>query len=229
MFYVVDQKSQTLLGMPAIKALGLIPAIETVSMGDHVVASESDRVLAEFKEVFDGLGKYCTPVKLQLKQGAVPKTAPARHVPEKVRDKLRVELDRLVAEGIIARDMEPSEWLSPPVIVNRPSRAIRLCLDLQYLNTQLVRTQCTLDTPAEIFSRIQGFRFYSCLDAKQGFHQLGLDYESSRLTCFVTSFGKFRYCRLPMGVTNAPELFNQLMRDILSCIDGVECYIDDIC
>lgn len=93
-FYVVDQESQTLLGMPAIEAQGLIPAIETISVGDSVVASESDRVLAEFKEVFDGLGKYHTPVKLQLKQGTVWNTAPARHMPEKVSDKLRVELYR---------------------------------------------------------------------------------------------------------------------------------------
>ena len=31
-----------------------------------------------------------------------------------------------------------------------------------------------------------------------------------------------------MGVTNALELFNQLMRDILSSIDRVKYYIDDI-
>ena len=53
-------------------------------MGDvSVGASESERVLAEFKEVFDGLGKNHPPLKLQLTQETVPKTAPARHVPEK--------------------------------------------------------------------------------------------------------------------------------------------------
>lgn len=225
-FYVVDQNSNTLLGMPAIKALSLIPAIAQVSSDSSSPAN--DEIMTKYSHVFEGLGKYHTPISLQLKEGAVPKATPARQVPEKVRTKLKAELDRLVQEGIIERDTEPSEWLSPPIIVNKPDGSIRLCLDPQYLNTQLVRTQCCLSTPTEIFSRISGSKYFSCLDGKQGFHQLELDEQSSRLTCFLTPFGKYRYLRLPMGITNAPELFHQTMLDLVQGIQGVECYIDDL-
>ena len=63
-FYVVDQNSQTLLGMPAIKSLGLIPSIEQVS----VSTQDCENVLNEYRGVFEGLGKYHTPVKLQLRR-----------------------------------------------------------------------------------------------------------------------------------------------------------------
>ena len=225
-FFIVEQKADTLLGMPAIKALRLIPSIAQVSTNQG--SSSCDAIVNQYKHVFEGLGKYHTPISLQLKQGAEPRAAPPRLVPEKVRSKLKLELERLEQEGIIARDAEPSEWLSPPIIVNKPDGSIRLCLDPQYLNSQLVRTQCSLSTPSEIFSRISGSKFFSCLDGKQGFHQLVLDSKSSHLTCFVTPFGKYKYLRLPMGITNAPELFHQLMVDTLQGIPGVECYIDDV-
>lgn len=131
-------------------------------------------------------------------------------------------------DQIIARDKEPSAWFSPPVIVNKPERSIRLCLDPQYLNTQLVRTRCALSTPTEIFSRINGSQWFTCPDGKQGFHQLELDPKSSQLTSFLTPFGKYRYLRMPMGITNAPELFSQTILDLLKDIPGVECYIDDV-
>lgn len=228
LFYIVDQTSDTLIGLPAIKALNLIPSIEQVSANDSNQCNPCNVILSKFKEVFEGLGKYHTPVTLKLKQNAVPRASPPRLIPEKIRGKLKIELDRLVNEKIIALDKQPSEWLSRTVIVNKPDGSIRLCLDPQYLNTQLVRTQCTLATTTEIFSRVNGSRFFSCLDGKQGFHQLELDEESSRLTCFLTPFGKFKYLRLPMGITNAPEIFHKLMVDLLSDVPGVECYIDDV-
>ena len=223
-FYVVEQNSQTLLGMPAINAMQLIANIGQVGTQAQSGAS----VIDKYEHVFNGLGKYPKPITLQLKEGAVPKASPPRMVPDKVRSKLEAELKRMETEQIIVRDNNASEWLSPSVIVNKPDGSIRLCLDPQYLNSQLVRTQCCLSTQSEIFSRIHGSKYFSCLDGKQGFHQLVLDEKSSKLTCFLTPFGKFKYLRLPMGITNAPEIFHQLMVDLLKGIAGVEVYIDDV-
>jgi hypothetical protein len=110
-FYVIDHESDTLLGMPAIRALNLIPAIGQVS-SNFTDTTTIDDMLSKYSHVFEGVGKYHTSISLQLKEGAVPKATPPRQVPEKVREKLKIELDRLVNEGIIARDTEPSEWLS---------------------------------------------------------------------------------------------------------------------
>jgi hypothetical protein len=44
----------------------------------------------------------------------------------------------------------------------------------------------------------------------------------------VTPFGKFRYKRLPMGVSQAPNLCQEIMESILQDIPEVEVFLDDI-
>jgi hypothetical protein len=238
LFYIIkgQEQSVTLLGMPAIQSLGLINKVGAVrSEGSDVSQSSqvrpdksSQAIVQEYKEVFQGLGKLKNNLELKLKATAVPKAMPPRSVPQGIRGKLKAELARLEEANIICRDNEPSEWLSPPVIVRKPDGNIRLCLDPQYLNTQLVRTQCSMNTTTEIFSRLQNSKMFSCLDGRQGFHQIPLTYESSRMTCFVTPFGKYRFLRCPMGICNAPEIFHSLMVDMVGDIEGVEVYIDDV-
>ena len=228
-FYVIEGKDEsvTLLGMPAIKQLEIIPQVRSVST--IVPQNQStDNIQHEYSDVFQGLGKYRKSVELKLKDTAVPKVMPSRTVPQGVRDKLKLELDRLESDKIICRDTGPSEWLSPTVIVRKPNGNIRLCLDPQYLNSQLVRSQCSINTTTEIFARLQGSNVFTCLDGKQGFHQLLLTEESSKLTCFLTPFGKYRYLRCPMGVSSAPEIFHAVMLDVVRDIEGVEVYIDDL-
>jgi hypothetical protein len=44
----------------------------------------------------------------------------------------------------------------------------------------------------------------------------------------VTPFGKFQYKRLPMGVSQAPDLCQEIMESILKDIPDVEVFLDDI-
>lgn len=53
----------------------------------------------------------------------------------------------------------------------------------------------------------------SVLDAKNGFWQVQLDNKSSYLTIFNTSFGRFRWLRLPFGVKTAPEEYQEHDRE----------------
>ena len=50
--------------------------------------------------------------------------------------------------------------------------------------------------------------------------------ESALLTTFITPFSRYSFCRLPFGITSAPEHFQQCMSDLLSGLDGVVCMID---
>lgn len=226
-FYVTDSDNHTLLGMPAIRTLELIPQLGEVYQVSEDL-DEAKALIRKYSEVFEGLGKFGDPVELVLKDTAEPRAVPTRLIPQNMRGKLKAELSRLREAGVIVRDTDPGQWISPLVLVNKPNGDLRLCLDPQYLNTQLVRAQCVIQTTTEIFSRISGSEYYTTVDAKQGFHQIRLDERSSQLTSFITPYGKFRYVRLPMGICNAPEIFHQRMSDAMSDIPGVEVYIDDI-
>jgi hypothetical protein len=44
----------------------------------------------------------------------------------------------------------------------------------------------------------------------------------------VTSFGKYQYLRLPMGVYVSPDIFQKKMFDLMQDLDFVRAYLDDL-
>lgn len=73
-----------------------------------------------------------------------------------------------------------------------------------------------------------GATIFSTLDANKGFWQIVLSEESSKLITFSTPFGRFRFLRLPFGLSNAPEIFHRVFSEIFGDIKGIKIYIDDI-
>ena len=51
---------------------------------------------------------------------------------------------------------------------------------------------------------------------------------SSFLTTFWTPFGRYRYLRLPQGISSAPEEYQRRQNEILDGLQGVEVIADDI-
>lgn len=80
----------------------------------------------------------------------------------------------------------------------------------------------------EIEAELAGAKFFSCLDANSGFHQTPLDPWTSCICTFGTRFGRYRYKRLPFGISLAPEVFQKAMIQIFDGLPGVRVYIDDI-
>ncbi|KAL7559528.1 hypothetical protein ACA910_011921 [Epithemia clementina (nom. ined.)] len=61
------------------------------------------------------------------------------------------------------------------------------------------------------------------------FHTFRLDEASSYLCVIVTSFGKYRYLRLPLGVKQCPDWCQEIMETVLHDFrTHVDVYIDDI-
>ena len=71
-------------------------------------------------------------------------------------------------------------------------------------------------------------RIFSSFDAKDGFYQVGLDQESSKLKTFWTPLGRYRYLRMPFGISLAPEVFESRLQECLADLPGVKVIRDDI-
>ena len=72
------------------------------------------------------------PVKITLKEDAVPySVSTARRVSVPMLSKVKEELDRMVASGVITEIKEPTEWWAPIVAVpKKNNEQIRICVDL---------------------------------------------------------------------------------------------------
>jgi len=223
-FYVTTAKNTPLLGLPTIKELGLI-GIDQV---EQVDTDSSKLIVEEFKDVFEGFGKLDIEHHITLRPEAKPVVCNVRPVPINVKPKLKAELDRLEKLEIIQRCNEPSDWVSPIVVAEKPNNQIRLCLDPRLLNKEIMREHYKLPTATEIYSRIGQSKFFSTLDATNGFHQIPLDVESCKLTTFITPYGRYNYKRLPFGLNSSAEVFHKTMCQKLGDIEGIEIYIDDL-
>ena len=73
-------------------------------------------------------------------------------------------------------------------------------------------------------------KYFACLDATQGFFQLGVDESSRNLLCFTTPRGNFVWRRAPMGPKTVPALYQRAMyvevfHDMVN--QFMEIYLDD--
>ena len=69
---------------------------------------------------------------------------------------------------------------------------------------------------------------FSTVDVKNGFWQVELDDDSSRLTTFNSPFGRFCWRRLPFGLCSAPEEFQRRLNHALDGLTSVLTIHDDI-
>ena len=61
----------------------------------------SIKIKHEHKDLFTGIGNMTTVIDIKLKEGAIPYVAPIRRVAHTLQEPLRLELEKLVDEGII--------------------------------------------------------------------------------------------------------------------------------
>ncbi len=80
----------------------------------------------------------------------------------------------------------------------------------------------------DLFAGLSGGQKFSKIDLCHAYLQMQVDSVSQELLTIMTHKGLYRYQRLPFGITSAPALFQRAMDQILSGLNGVQCYLDDL-
>ncbi|KAK7095117.1 hypothetical protein V1264_002767 [Littorina saxatilis] len=222
-FQVVQGESKPILGFRAVQAMELIKVVtENIAVVDQ-------SVLGQFDDVFEGeLGDLQGVLHIQTDSTVSPVKLPCRKWPLAIRDKVKKELDRLQALGVITPVHSPTDWVSSVVVTMKPNGSVRLCLDPKPLNKALKRNDYPMKTIDDVLGELQGARYFSHFDARNGFWHVHLDEESSLLTTFETPEGKFRWLRMPFGISVAPEEFQRRMDEAVQGLPGVFAVHDDI-
>lgn len=152
--------------------------------------------------------------------------APSRQ-PHALMDRIKKKLSEMEKEGHIAKVTEPTDWVNSMVTVVKQDK-VRICLDPKDLNRVIRREHYKIPTVEEVVASISDATVFSVLDAKSGFLQVKIDYESSLLTTFNTPIGSYRWLRLTFGIKSAPEIFQRIMDNMLQDIEGASAIMDDI-
>ena len=183
------------------------------------------KFIEQYPTVFgEGVGRLDEPYHIRLDGNATPVQHPPRRVPVPLRETLRHTLDDLTCQGIIAPVQQPTRWVSSMVIVPKKNGTLRICLDL---NRAILREHYPLPTVEDVATRLHGARVFSVLDVSKGFWHIELDEPSSYLTTFNTPFGRYRWLRMPFGISSAPEVFQRRMHEVIEGLKGVEVVADD--
>ena len=147
---------------------------------------------------------------------------------------IKEALDKLIDTGQLVRVNEPTPWISNMVVRERPPSAtkpakVRICLDpSQTINKAILRPVYPIPTLEENLHRFHQAKIFSTFDIKDAFQTIKLTEESSKLTTMHTPWGRYRWTRLPFGISSAPEEFQRRIHDVLCGLEGVVNIADDI-
>ena len=200
---------------------------------DNIMLVSSDTpnwssALADYKEVFTGEGKLEEELHLTVDKTVSPVILPVRKVPLAVKEPLKKEIDRLVAQEILKPVATPTDWVSSMVVVMKNNGKIRLCIDPKPLNQALKRNHYPLPVIDDLLPELSKAKVFSVEDAKNGFWHIQLDTDSSFFTTFGTLWGRYRWTRMPFDISPAPEEFQRRLDTALAGLQGVVPIFDDI-
>ena len=108
-----------------------------------------------------------------------------------------------------------SSRTAPIIVIPKGDRG--KCLVIDYCTLNKVTRKFTWPMPKveDIFSKLNGVKYFSKLDLWAGYHHIPLDESSIPKTAFNSPIGKYKYVKVPFGLAQASAYFQELMTGIL--------------
>ena len=139
-----------------------------------------------------------------------------------MRKQVEEQIKQLEEMDVVEKVEGPTPWVSPLVVVPKPSGNVRLCVDMRQANKAVQRERFPIPNVEDTLYQMNGATVFSKLDLTQSFHQIELEESSRYITTFVCHKGLYRYKRLKFGINSAPELHQRIIQQtILKTSQGV--------
>ena len=191
--------------------------------------SELQNVLSEFADTFsDEPGKTTlTKHEIHVEPGTRPIKLPPYRVSTAKSDIIKEELKDMLKLGVIEPSSSP--WSAPVVLIPKPDKTYRFCVDYRRLNEVTVSDAFPLPRIDDLIDRVGKAKFLTKIDLSKGYWQVPLDEEAVPISAFVTPFAHFQWKYMPFCLRNAPTTFQSLVQRVLVGLDEfTAAYLDDI-
>ena len=180
------------------------------------------QVVTQYPRVFKRqLGRFPGMMKVEADPNVQPIITPTRRIPTALKERFTKE-----NLGEIAPGNRPTPWVSSVVVATKKPRALRISIDSRPLNAALKRERYQLPILDDFLPELGQAKIFS-VDLRSGYWDCVLDEESSLLTTFATPFGRYRWCRLPFGLSVFSEIFQKRVNQALAGLEGVLDIVDD--
>ena len=110
----------------------------------------------------------------------------------------------------------------------KTDKTVRFISDFWELNKQIKRKPYPIPKIQDLLLKLEGFQYATLLDLNMGYYHIELAPESQRLYTIVLPWGKYEYLKLPMGLCNSPDIFQEKMNKLFAGFEYVQAYIDDL-
>eukprot|EP01084_Bolivina_argentea_P265535 450137_1 len=117
-------------------------------------------------------------------------------------------------------ELSDSGWKSSAFPRPKKTGDVRLVFDFRPLNAVIKSDKFPLPNIYELLHKFRKKKYMSLLDMRSGFWQ--------KLTAFEWNHRLYHWNFMPMGLKNAPAVFQRVMTKIFKDLDFVVVYIDDI-
>ena len=228
-FQVLNNNVTPLLSAETCTCLGLLSVqinLVNSSNVNGMCYTVDDDLITECKDTFRGLS--CLPGKYHIEDyGNVTPVQHVSRIPIFFLNGLKAHLKALEASNVITPVKEPTKLISSMVAVCKPGK-LRPCIDPKDLYKAIKRPHYPLPTIENVLVKLTKAKIFSALDAKKGFWQIELDNTSSFFKTFWTPFGRYRWLRMPFGISSAPEEFQRRQNELLGDLEGVDVIADDV-
>ena len=139
---------------------------------------------------------------------------------------VKEETDKLLEAGVIRNSH--SSWSAPIIVVLKGDGVKHLIIDYRALNKVTRKFVWPIPKVEDIFSQLNGAKYFSTLDLRAGYHHITLTTDSIPKTAFTSPFGKYEYVKVPFGLAQAPAYFQELMMGVLKDLPFAMAYLDNI-
>ncbi|XP_020417977.1 uncharacterized protein LOC109948691 [Prunus persica] len=142
---------------------------------------------------------------------------------------MRAEVDRLSSIGFI-KEVDYPTWLANVVMVRKPRKGWRMCVDYTNLNRACPKDSFPLPRIDQLVDATAGHALLSFMDAYSGYNQIFMHPEDQAHTSFITDRGLYCYKVMPFSLKNTGATYQRLVNHLFAPLIGntMEVYVDDM-
>ena len=142
---------------------------------------------------------------------------------------LQDEVDHLLKIRFIRESYYP-DWLANLVLVIKPNRKWRMCIDFMNLNKVYPKDSFPLPWIDQLVNAMSEHKLLSFMDVYSRYNQIPMYKPDEEHTSFITNRGLYCYKAMPFGLKNTWATYQRLMNMMFKDLIGksIEIYVDDM-